>query len=71
MQRGDAMIVALEKGEKILRQIVFVEVGQGSHDAEIERDIAPEMRGIQAHENIAGVHIGMKKAISKYLRKKN
>ena len=66
MGAGDAAIVALEERHEVLRQILFVADGEGSHDAEIDTGIAP----VAQHENIAGVHVGMKKCVAEHLRKK-
>src|SRR5260363_455036 len=70
MQAGTAAVIPLKKRQKILRQIVFVEVGQRTDDAEIKRDVSTGMRWIQTHQNIARVHLGMKKAVPKHLREK-
>ena len=67
MHLGNAPIIALEKREKILRQIVFIDFGKRAHDAEVERDIVPAGRD----ENIARVHVGVKKTVAEYLSKKN
>jgi len=34
-----ALVVALEEGEEVLRQVVLVDVGERAHDAEIDRDV--------------------------------
>ena len=61
------MIIAVEKRQKINRQIPLVVIRQAAHDAKVQRDIAP----IRRHQNIAGVHIGVEKAVVEHLREKN
>src|SRR5205823_9783320 len=69
MRSGHAMVIAAKKCEKVLRQIAFVALGQRPHDAEIERDIFAVVRRIDRDEDVAGVHVGMKETVAKYLRK--
>src|SRR5438105_1643589 len=44
VQLGDALVVAPEEGDEVLRQVFLVELGERADDAEIERDVAPEGR---------------------------
>ena len=44
VQLGDALVVAPEEGDEVLRQVVLVAVGQRADDAEIQRDVAAEGR---------------------------
>ena len=67
MDFGDAPVVATEKSDEIARQVSFVGLGQRTHDAEIERDILT----VAGDENIAGVHIGMEKAVAEHLGEKD
>src|SRR5579864_4233182 len=71
MQRRDTVIVALEKGKEVLRQIVFVEIRQRTDDAEIKRDIPSEMRRIETHLDVARVHVGVKEAVAEHLREED
>ena len=65
---GHAPVVALEECEKILRQVVLVDVGERAHDAEIERDV---LRRSARDENIARMHVGVKKAVAEHLGEKD
>ena len=67
---GDALVIAPEKGQKILRQITFIVVGKGTNDTEIERDIATFLVPIGGHQNIARMHIRVEKTIAENLREK-
>ncbi len=71
MQRRDPVVVALEEREEVLREVVLVEVRQRADDPEIERDIAPELRRIETHLDIAGVHVRMEKAVAEHLREED
>ena len=67
MRGGHPLVVAVEKRQEIHRQIVLVVVGQAADDAKIQRDIAP----VRRHQDIAGVHVGMEKPVTKHLGEKN
>ena len=67
VRRGHAVVVAVEKGQKVNRQIAFVVIGEAADDAEIERDIAV----VVGHQNIARVHIGVEKTVFKHLGEEN
>ena len=58
-----ALVIALEEGDKILRKIIFVGIGERAHDAEIQRDVAP----VSSHLYIARVHVGMEETFAEYL----
>ena len=60
---GDALVVALEEGEEVLRQVVLVDVGQRAHDAEVERDVLT----VRCDENVARMHVGVKEAVAEHL----
>ena len=67
MRLGHALVVAPEKGEEILRQVVLVDVGQRAHDAEIERDVLAARLGVDGNEDIARVHVGVEKTVAEHL----
>ena len=71
MQGGHPAVIAPEKREEVLGEIVLVEVGQGADDAEIERDVTIEVGPGGAHKDVAGMHVGMEKAVAKDLGKKD
>ncbi len=71
VQCRDAVVVALEEREEILREIVLVEVGERADDPEIQRDIAPEGRFGDADLDVARVHVRMKEPIAEHLREKD
>ncbi len=62
---GDALVVAAEEGEEVLRQVILVGVGQRADDAEIERDVAAESPG--GDEDVARVHVGVEEAVAEHL----
>jgi hypothetical protein len=51
---GDATVVAAEEREEVLREVALVLVGQRAHDAEVERDVLPEVRRVDRDEDVAG-----------------
>ena len=71
MQLCHPLVITPEKGNEVLRQIIFIHLGKRAHNAKIKRDILPEGSRRRAHHNVARVHFRMKKAISEYLRKKD
>ena len=66
MRHCHGFVVTLKKSREISRQIIFVRIGKCTHDAEVNARIDT----IAADENIARMHIGVKKSVAKYLRKK-
>ena len=71
MQFGHALVVAAEKSREILRQVLLVEFGERTDDAEIEQDVMAKTGWIQTDLDIAGMHVGVKKPIPKYLCEKD
>ena len=71
VQLRHPFVVAPEEGGEVLRQVLFVELGQGPDDAEIQRDIAPEGVGRQADLDVARMHIGMEEPVAKDLREED
>src|SRR3546814_15513002 len=71
MQLRHTPVIALKKGQKILGQIVFVELRERTHNAEIESDIAPERLGRIGHLDVSGMHIGVDEAVGKHLGEEN
>ncbi len=67
MHFGDAFVIAAEEGDEILCKVVFVDIGERAHDAEIQRDIA----AIRRHLDVARMHVGVKEPVAKYLRVEN
>ena len=65
------MVVAPEKREEILREVALVAVAERAHDAEVERDVLAVMRRIDGDKDVARMHVGMKKAVTEHLRKKD
>ena len=65
MRLRDAAIVTAEECEKILCKIILILIAQGSHDAKVDRNVS----AILANENIAGMHVGVKVTVAKYLGK--
>src|SRR3546814_3769301 len=71
MQLRHSPVIALKKGQKILGQIVFVELRERTHNAEIESDIAPERLGRIGHIDVSGMHIGVEESVGKHLCEEN
>src|SRR5690242_9481102 len=67
MRFRHALVVAPEKSQEVLRQVIFVLVGERSHYAEIDRNIT----AIASHEDIAGMHVSMKIPVAEYLGKED
>ncbi len=63
MHLGDTLVVAAEEGEKVVRQIILVDVGERADDAEIQCHIL----AIGGDEDVARMHVGMKEAIAEHL----
>ena len=71
MQLGHALVIAAEKRGEVLRQVFFVELGQGADNAEIQRHIPTESGRCHTDLDISRVHVGVKKTIAKHLGKEN
>ncbi len=71
MQQRHTVVIALEEGQEILRQVILVEFRQRPDDAEIQRDIAAQGLGRHAHQDVAGVHVGVEEAVAKHLREED
>ena len=59
VELGDPPVVPVEEGQQVLRQVAFVFLGQGAHDAEVDRDVAP----VGFDEDVARVHVGVEKVV--------
>ena len=70
MQGSYALVIAAKERQEVLRQILFIELGQRAHNAKVQRDVAPKRGCIQAHHDVAGVHVRVEKSITKHLREK-
>ena len=70
MQLGYALVIAAKKCREVLRQIIFIDFGQGAHDTEIQRHVTTKGGRVGADLDIARVHVGMEEAIAKHLGKK-
>ena len=66
MRQRYTPVIAPKERQKVLRQIILVDGRQRAHDAEIERDVLTRGR----NENVAGMHVGVEKAVAEYLGKK-
>ena len=64
----DAVVVAAEEGEEVLREVALVRFRQRAHDAEVERDVLAEVRRVDGDEDVAGVHVGVEEAVAEHLR---
>ncbi len=71
VQHRDALVVALEEREEVLREVVLVVVGQRADDAEVDRDVAIEVDARVADVDVAGVHVGVEEAVLEHLREED
>ena len=63
---GNGTVIAVEERQEIFRQIMLVALAQRAHDAEVHRAVL----AVRRHENIAGVHVGMKETVAERLGEK-
>src|SRR5690606_41752918 len=71
MQLCDPVIVAPEKRQEILSQIIFVEFGQRPDYAKVQRNILPQRFRLVRNIDIARVHVGMEEAVGKDLHEED
>src|SRR5579864_1829355 len=67
----NAAVVAPEERQEVLREIALVALRQRAHDAEVERDVPGVIGRVDADEDIARVHIRVKKAVAEHLREED
>ncbi len=70
MQLCNPLVIAAEKCGEILCQVLLVELGQGTDDAEIERNVAAEGFRRDTDLDVAGMHVRMEETITKHLGEK-
>ncbi len=56
-------VVAPEERQEIAGEVVLVDIRQGAHDAEIQRDIG----AVVGDHDVARMHVGVKKPVAKHL----
>nr|GFD58119.1 hypothetical protein [Tanacetum cinerariifolium] len=64
---GHPFVVAPEEGQEVLRQVILVEIVQGTDDAEVERDVTPEGRLVDRDQDVTRVHVCVEKAVTEDL----
>ena len=67
MRPRHAGVIAPEETEEVLREILLVDLGEGPHDAEVERDVA----AIGRHQDVSRMHVRMKEAVAEHLGEKD
>ena len=67
VQFGNALVVLAEQGEKIFREPILIALGQGAHDAEVQRNETRVVHLRRIHPDVAGVRIGMKEVVTENL----
>lgn len=67
VQGCHALVVSAEKRQEVLRQIFLVKFRQRANDAKVQRDIAAKALWLQAHHDVARVHVGVEKAVTEDL----
>ena len=61
VQLGNLTIIAVEKGDKVFRQIALIFFVQRADNAAVDANILRIFRVLVADEDVARVHIGMEK----------
>ena len=64
----DAVVVAAEEGEEILREIALVLLGERAHDPEIDGDVLAVVRRIDGDEDVPRMHVGVEVGVAEHLR---
>ena len=64
----DAVVVAAEEREEVLRQEVLVALGQRAHDPEIDGDVLAVVRRRGGDEDVARMHVRVEVAVAEDLR---
>ncbi len=67
VQLRNPLVVTPEEGGEVLRQVLLVVFGQRADDAEVQRDVAAKGRRVQAHLDVARVHVGVEEAVAEHL----
>ncbi len=65
------LVIASEKRQEILRQIIFIKIVERADYPKIQCDVTTERGGVGGYQNISRVHIRMKETIAKNLREEN
>src|SRR5204862_4458367 len=63
MRSRHAGVIASEKTEEVLREILLVHLGERAHDAEVERDIA----ALGRHQDVSRMHVRVKETVAEHL----
>ena len=67
MRSRHAGVIASEKTEEVLREILLVHLGERAHDAEVERDIA----ALGRHQDVSRMHVRVEETVSEHLSEKD
>ena len=67
MQARHLAVVAVEEGEQIAGQVVLVAIGELADDGAIECDVARALGVGHIHEDVAGMHVGVKEVVDEHL----
>ena len=67
----DAVVVAAEEREEVLREIALVALRQRAHDAEVDRDVLAVVGAVDRDEDVARVHVGVEIAVAEHLREEH
>ena len=71
MQLRNPLVIASEKCGEVLRQVIFIDLGQRANNPEIQRNVLTQTVGFNADLYVSGVHVGMEKAVPKHLSEEN
>src|SRR5205807_4067797 len=63
MRSRHAGVIAPEKTEEVLREVLLVHLGESPHDAEVEGDVA----ALGRHEDVSRMHVRMKETVPEHL----
>ena len=64
MQLGYPLVVSVEEGEEVLRQVALVFPVQGADDAAVDADPEQVFRAFIGDEYVARVHVGVEEAVA-------
>ena len=71
MQLGTEPVVLLENGQQVTRKVIQVLFVDLANDCTVDCHVAGVLGFGAVDKNVAWVHIGMKEAVAKHLRKEN
>ena len=71
MQFGAESVVLLENGQQIAREVIQILLVYLTNNRTVDRHVARIIRFGAVDEDVARVHVGVEKAVAKYLSEEN